>query len=169
MRDRYRDGYEDSPAATRQYSYPDPPGATRDLGLRRLGKLTWRTIQLGALATVGLAIVFAKTATAPAANVQVAPPTQAPQANGAATRPAAQLATKKPKGAASTRPGTQSTAPGGQPSSAPAGAAPSPRPATQPTTSAPKPTLAPPTTAPKPAPATSSPVPTATSTTHTGG
>ena len=43
-------------------SYEDSPAGTREAGLRRLGRLTWRTTQLGALATVGFAIVFARTA-----------------------------------------------------------------------------------------------------------
>ena len=71
-------------------SYEDSPAGTREAGLRRLGRLTWRTTQLGALATVGFAIVFARTAPAPAANVQTAPPTESanPAASPHATAPA---------------------------------------------------------------------------------
>ncbi len=73
MRDSYRDRYEDS------------PGQTREVGLRRLGRLTWRTTQLGALATVGFAIVFARTAQPPAADVATVTPTQAATATATAT------------------------------------------------------------------------------------
>ena len=148
-------------------SYEDSPAETREAGLRRLGRLTWRTTQLGALATVGFAIVFARTAPAPAANVQTTPPTESakPAASPHATAPHG----KKPRRAASARsatqqalqPGTQqTTAAAAQPSARPASAAPAP---------SPTPSLAPPTTAPAPAPSSSSPVPTVTSTTHGGG
>ena len=144
-------------------SYEDSPAGTREAGLRRLGRLTWRTTQLGALATVGFAIVFARTAPAPAANVQTTPPTESakPAASPHATAPHG----KKPRRAASarsaTQPGTQQTTQAAaQPSARPASAAPAP---------SPTPSLAPPTTAPAPAPSSSSPVPTVTSTTHGGG
>ena len=45
----------------------DPAEEARFRGLRRLSRLTWRAAQLGALATVGFAAVFARTA--PAATV----------------------------------------------------------------------------------------------------
>jgi hypothetical protein len=154
-------------------SYEDSPAGTRDAGLRRLGRLTWRTTQLGALATVGFAIVFARTAPAPAANVQTVPPAQAPTATAAATHAPGQPG-KKPrvtasKHPASTRPAAKSTvAPsGGQQAGQPA-AQPTPQPTAQAPAPSPKPTLAPPTTAPTAAPSTSAPAPTATSTTHTG-
>lgn len=40
------------------YDY-DPGGQTRSHGLRRLSRLTWRAAQLGAMATVGFAVLFA--------------------------------------------------------------------------------------------------------------
>ena len=152
-------------------SYEDSPAETREAGLRRLGRLTWRTTQLGALATVGFAIVFARTAPAPAANVQTAPPTESakPAASPHATvqhgkkarRVASARSTTQPALQPGTQPGTQqTTAAAAQPSARPASAAPAP---------SPTPSLAPPTTAPAPAPSSSSPVPTVTSTTHGGG
>ena len=152
-------------------SYEDSPARTRDAGLRRLGRLTWRTTQLGALAPVGFAIVFARTAPAPAANVQTVPPTtqapatQAPAATATATHASGQPG-KKPRATASTHPATKSTAPGGQ--QATQAAQPTPQPTAQAPAPSPKPTLAPPTTAPTAAPSTSAPAPTATSTTHSG-
>ena len=74
-------------------SYDRSSDATREDGLRRLGKLTWRTAQLGALATVGVATLFARTApaqtasqTAPAAKPAAATsgPSSAPAASGRA-------------------------------------------------------------------------------------
>src|SRR5258708_17919588 len=95
-------------------SYEDSPAGTRDAGLRRLGRLTWRTTQLGALATVGFAIVFARTASAPAANVQTVPPTEPPKAT-AAPSPAPVHHSSKPARIASTHPATQpATRPLGQ-------------------------------------------------------
>jgi hypothetical protein len=149
-------------------SYEDSPAGTRDAGLRRLGRLTWRTTQLGALATVGFAIVFARTAPAPAANVQTVPPTtQAPAATAAATHAPSQHS-KKPRVTASTHPATKpaATPSGGQ--QATQAAQPTPQPTAQAPAPSPKPTLAPPTTAPTAAPSTSAPAPTATSTTHSG-
>ena len=74
-----RNGY-DYPAG----NGPDLPGQ-RDEGLRRLRTLTWRVTQLGALATVGIATVFARTApmqadsqTAPVATPAAPAPSQAP-------------------------------------------------------------------------------------------
>src|SRR6516164_8766751 len=50
------------------YDYDhDPSGQARSHGLRRLSRLTWRATQLGAMATVGFAVLFARTA--PAATV----------------------------------------------------------------------------------------------------
>jgi hypothetical protein len=146
-------------------SYEDSPAGTREAGLRRLGRLTWRTTQLGALATVGFAIVFARTAPAPAANVQTAPPTESakPTASPHATVPHG----KKPRRGASAR-SAPALQPGAQQTTQ-AAAQPAPQPTTQAPAPAPSPTLAPPTTAPAPAPSTASPVPTVTSTTHGGG
>jgi hypothetical protein len=63
------------------YDY-DPSGQARSHGLRRLSRLIWRATQLGALATVGFAVLFARTA--PAATGSSHPP--APKA---ATKPSA--------------------------------------------------------------------------------
>src|SRR5260370_40169150 len=49
--------YEDF--ATR---FDQAPAATRDGGLRRLSRLTWRTTQLSAVAAAAFAILFARTA-----------------------------------------------------------------------------------------------------------
>lgn len=147
-------------------SYEDSPAEARDLGLRRLSRLTWRTAQLGALATVGFAIVFARGASAPAANVQTVPPgspaatVPVPAAGPASAKPQG-LASTKPAPPTSTRPGSQRTA-----QVTPATARPASAPAPSPTVSH---TLAPPATTPAPAPKTSSPAPTATSTSHGGG
>ena len=72
------------------YDYPDGdhgyPGETaRDEGLRRLRTLTWRTAQLGALATVGFATVFARTAPAQTASQTVPAATPAPGSASAGT------------------------------------------------------------------------------------
>src|SRR5215472_13269491 len=121
-------------------SYEDSPAATRESGLRRLHRLTWRTTQLGALATVGFAVVFARTAPAPAANVQGVLPTEPATTTTIATPSQAPgQHSAKPRSTASTHPATH----------------PATRPAVQPgvqqTTqgTAPKPT-----TAPAPAPGT---------------
>ncbi len=144
-------------------SYEDSPAGTREAGLRRLGRLTWRTTQLGALATVGFAIVFARTAAAPAANVSTVPPTEQAKATATPSHAPAQHG-KKQRRTASTQPATQGAQPGAQQTAQPA-----PQPTTQAPAPAPSPTLAPPTTAPAPAPSTASPVPTVTSTSHGGG
>ena len=147
-------------------SYEDSPAGTREAGLRRLGRLTWRTTQLGALATVGFAIVFARTAPAPAANVQT--PAPAESAKPAASPHATVQHGKKARRGASARSATQSAPQPGAQQTTQAAAQPAPRPTTQAPAPAPSPTLAPPTTAPAPAPSTASPVPTVTSTTHGG-
>ena len=60
------------------YYDDDPAGQARSHGLRRLSRLTWRATQLGAMATVGFAVVFARTA--PAATVSAHPaPTATPK------------------------------------------------------------------------------------------
>ena len=64
----------------------DPAGQARSSGLRRLSRLTWRATQLGTVATVGFAVVFARTAPAatvtghpaPAATPPAPPPSPAP-------------------------------------------------------------------------------------------
>ena len=148
-------------------SYEDSPAGTREAGLRRLGRLTWRTSQLGALATVGFAIVFARTAPAPAANVQTAPPADSakPAASPHATVPHG----KKPRRAAGARSTAQPALQPGAQQTTQAAAQPAPRPTSAAPAPSPTPSLAPPTTAPAPAPSTASPVPTVTSTTHGGG
>ena len=154
-------------------NYEDSPAEARELGLRRLSRLTWRTAQLGALATVGFAIVFARTAPAPAANVQTVPSAVPPTAIAVPSRALGQPGTK-PQGIASTHPGTRAGARSSRPQATQAAAKPSPQSAQAPAPS-PSPslaashTLAPPATTPAPAPATSSPAPTATSTSHGGG
>ena len=148
-------------------SYEDSPAETREAGLRRLGRLTWRTTQLGALATVGFAIVFARTAPAPAANVQTAPPTES--AKPAASPHATVQHGKKARRVASARSATQSAPQPGAQQTTQAAAQPSAQPASAAPAPSPHPSLAPPATAPAPAPSSSSPVPTVTSTTHGGG
>jgi len=149
-------------------SYEDSPAEARAAGLRRLGRLTWRTTQLGALATVGFAIVFARTAAAPAANVQTVPPTGPAKATAAPSHAPVAHAKKVRGVAGGTHPATQAAVrPGTQPATQ--AAQPAPQPSTQAPAPAPSPTLAPPTTAPAPAPSTASPVPTVTSTSHGGG
>jgi hypothetical protein len=53
----------------------DPAGEARFRGLRRLSRLIWRATQLGVLATVGFAAVFARTAPAATVSSQPASPT----------------------------------------------------------------------------------------------
>ena len=70
----------------------EPPGAARAAGLRRLSRLTWRATQLSAVAAVGFAALFARTApaqkaasdtaTAPAATVS--PTAASPSVSSAA-------------------------------------------------------------------------------------
>src|SRR5215471_12783367 len=93
-------------------SYEDSPAGAREAGLRRLGRLTWRTAQLGALATVGFAIVFARTASAPAANLTPNVPATEPPTAAATPFPSTAGRSTKPHGSASAHPSaTQSTAP----------------------------------------------------------
>ena len=56
-----------------RHRYDESPKGAREESLRRVSRLTWRTSQLGVLATVGFAVVFARTAPAPAASVHPAP------------------------------------------------------------------------------------------------
>ena len=153
-------------------SYEDSPAGAREAGLRRLRRLTWRTTQLGALATVGFAIVFARTAPAPAANAQPAPPTGPAKASAAPSHAARH--TQQPRRAAGTRTATPPSAVKQAPAvtqpavGQSAAGQPAPQLTTQAAAPSPTPTLAPPTTAPAPAPSSSSPVPTVTSTSHGG-
>ena len=160
-----------------RHRYDESPAGAREESLRRVSRLTWRTGQLGALATVGFAVVFARTAPAPVANVQPAPtPTMlsADPAGPASPTVAATRATVKPQAKSSTRSAgkTTTTAPAGQaaaPQTSQAGAptaAPPPPPQQAP---APAPSLNPPTTAPAPAPPSSAPAPTVSSASHGGG
>lgn len=146
----------------------DSPAGAREAGLRRLGRLTWRTTQLGAMATVGFAIVFARTAPSPAANVQSTTPPESAKATAVPsvtpTHP-----TSKPRRAASSPPATRSAAQQATPSAARPTAPPAARSAAPPPAPPPAPSLAPPTTAPAPAPSSASPVPTVTSASHGGG
>ena len=153
-------------------SYDDSPAQAREAGLRRLSRLTWRSTQIGALATVGFAILFARTA-APAANSETTAPGK--------SAPAALTPSHTPSPSA-TPSGHQPRTVGGSPGATrakagqasrpaqgaaqPSSAQPAPQPTAAPTTSRPAPTLAPPSSPPAPAPSTSSPAPTATSTTH---
>jgi peptidoglycan DL-endopeptidase CwlO len=139
--------------------YEDSPGETRDANVRRLGRLTWRATQLGTLAAVGFAVVFARNAPAQTTSVQNPPPatptasaTPAPSATPsqhAVTRarvtssPTRKLAVAQPSA-----PAAQQAAP---------------------TTVATTPQLTPPTTPPAPAPTTATPAPTTSSASHGGG
>ena len=67
-----------------RYGY-DPAGQTRSHGLRRLSRLTWRAAQLGTMATVGFAVVFARTA--PAATVSGHPTAKATATSSASPSP----------------------------------------------------------------------------------
>jgi hypothetical protein len=145
-------------------NYEDSPAAAREAGLRRLGRLTWRTTQLGALAAVGFAIVFARTAPAPVANAQPAKPTEPAKATAARSHAPARHK-QQPRRVAGTHTAGQPTAQ----QTTQAAAQPAPQPTSQAPAPAPTPSLAPPTTPPAPAPSTSSAVPTATSTSHGGG
>lgn len=133
------------------WDYPtrpgEPPDGTRSDGLRRLSRLTWRATQLGALATVGFAALFARTAPAatvpghPAPKVTVKASTPAPSPTPSRTPHRHRHHHHKPA----------------------AGPAPAPGPA------APSPTLAAPTTPPAPPPPAPSPVHTTSSPSHGGG
>ena len=136
--------------------YEDSPGETRDASVRRLGRLTWRATQLGTLAAVGFAVVFASNAPAETTSVKN-PPTAKPTASAASATPSQHAATRaqvtssptrKPAVAQLSGPAAQQAAP---------------------TTVATTPQLAPPTTPPAPAPTTATPAPTTSSASHGGG
>jgi hypothetical protein len=145
-------------------SYQDSPAQARDAGLRRLGKLTWRTTQLGALAAVGFAVVFARSAPAKTANVQTATSSK-PVPAARTTAPGAAQHRSKPLRA--TRPPVATQSAAGQPTAQPAAqpAAPAAQPSAAPTT----PQLAPPASPPAPAPTSAAPAPTTSSASHGGG
>jgi hypothetical protein len=84
MRDRYEPRNDPVPwspfppdrAARDPYlDWDDPPTEVRAAGLRRLSRLTWRATQLGAIATVGFATLFARTAPAQTVSTPAAKPT----------------------------------------------------------------------------------------------
>jgi peptidoglycan DL-endopeptidase CwlO len=139
--------------------YEDSPGETRDASVRRLGRLTWRATQLGTLAAVGFAVVFAHNAPAETTTVQN-PPTARPTAS------ATPAASATPSQHAVTRAQVTSS-PTRKPAVAQLSAPAAQRAA--PTTVATTPQLAPPTTPPAPAPTTATPAPTTSSASHGGG
>ena len=151
---------------------------SRDSGLRRLSRLTFRATLLSVVTAFGMATLLAKTAHSEAgASVGAANTSPAGQ-QGASTGPSP-AASGKP-GKASPSPSASASASGrtaGTKSksaaahqrgavapSATASSQPAPAPAKS-SAPAPKPTIAPPTTAPAPAPS-SAPAPTPTSTSH---
>jgi hypothetical protein len=138
---------------------PEPPypEEARDESLRRLGKLTWRAVQLSAVAAAGFAILFVRTAPAPVTTSQnvarpastLAPPTSPTPS----PTPSAQHPHHRARGR-----GADDPAPSPAPDAAvaPGSAAPA------------SPTLAPPTTPPAPSPSPS-PAQSTSSGSHSGG
>ena len=152
-------------------SYQDSPAQARDAGLRRLGKLTWRTTQLGALATVGFAVVFARSAPAKTANVQTATSAK-PVPAARTTAPGAAQHSSKPLRATRSPVATRPAAgqPAAQPTAQPAAPVAQPAaPAAQPSAAPATPQLAPPASPPAPAPTSAAPAPTTSSASHGGG
>jgi hypothetical protein len=151
MRHRYEpdDGlYRDFPTR-----HDEPLAATRDDGLRRLSRLTWRGTQLSALAAAGFAILFARTAPIHAASNQA--PVQPARAQSAATGTATPSPASRTGQVVRTGPSVDAT-----PTARPSATTPAPQPSSAPAApaaaaSTPPPTLAPPTTPPAPAPAPS--------------
>ena len=138
-----------------QHARPgEQPDAARSAGLRRLSRLTWRATQLGALATVGFATLFARSA--PAQTV-VSQPRPTPSVTAHSPSPS-------PSPAKTHRRHRHHRHHQASPSAAPSAAA-------APSSAAPAPTLAPPTTAPAPPPPspTPNPVHTTSSPSHHGG
>jgi len=149
--------YEDF--ATR---FDQAPAATRDGGLRRLSRLTWRTTQLSAVAAAAFAILFARTAPTQATSSQTAAKSTGAQSSAKATvTPSPASSTHKPAKTVATAAPTRPPAPAQASAAAPA---PQPSSAAAP----PPPTLAPPTHAPAPAPSPSA-VQSTSSGTHSGG
>jgi len=139
--------------------YQDSPGETRDASVRRLCRLTWRATQLGTLAAVGFAVVFAHKAPAETTSVQNSP-TATPTASAtpaASATPSQHTVTRAHVTSSPTRKlaVAQPSAPAAQQAA--------------PTTVATTPQLAPPTTPPAPAPTTATPAPTTSSASHGGG
>jgi hypothetical protein len=139
---------------------PEPlePEAARDENLRRLGKLTWRAVQLSAVAAAGFAVLFVRTAPAPVATSQdvarpagtVAPPPSPTPTPSPSPRHARHQGRGKDDHPAPTPAPDTAVAPG---TTAPA---------------SPSPTLAPPTTPPAPSPSPS-PAQSTSSGSHSGG
>jgi hypothetical protein len=148
-------------------SYQDSPAQARDAGLRRLGRLTWRTTQLGALATVGFAVVFARSAPVKPASVQTVtsakpvPAARTPAPGAAQHRAKPSRATGSPVATrrAAGQPTAQPSAPAAQPAA----------PAVQPSAAPATPQLTPPASPPAPAPTSAAPAPTTSSASHGGG
>jgi hypothetical protein len=133
----------------------DPAEEARFRGLRRLSRLTWRATQLGALATVGFAAVFARTA--PATTVSSQPPphvTVKPSASSAAPSPSPSPSPRRHRRHHHHNPASN-TAPAAAPTTAPA-AAPAPSHSLAPPSTPPAP---PPSPVPSPVHTTSSPSP----------
>jgi hypothetical protein len=142
-------------------SYQDSPAQARDAGLRRLSKLTWRTTQLGALATIGFAVLFARSAPAKTASVQPATPAK-PTPAARTPAPGAVQHRGKPLPATSPPVATRSAA--GQPTAQPSAPAAQPTvPAAQPSAAPATPRLTPPASPPAPAPTSAAPTPTTSS------
>src|SRR5215472_2096781 len=120
-----------------RYPHPldpaEPLDAARSAGLRRLSRLTWRATQLGALATVGFATLFARTA--PAQTVS-SPPHPTPSTHVSSPAPSPSPSATKAHRHHHHRHHRARPAAAAAPSSA------------APSSAAPAPTLAPPTTAP---------------------
>jgi hypothetical protein len=135
---------------------PIYPEEARDESMRRLGKLTWRAIQLSAVAAAGFAILFVRTAHTPVATTQdvarpagtvAPPPSPTPMPTPSPRHP-------RHKGRGTDDHPTPSPAP--DVAATPASAAPA------------APTLAPPTTPPAPSPSPS-PAQSTSSGSHPGG
>jgi hypothetical protein len=138
--------------ADQDYDYDyDPAGETRAYGLRRLSRLTWRATQLGALATVGFALLFARTA--PAATVSNHP---APRASAKPSPTPSPSPSPSPTPSVHRHRHHRHHKP---PAAAPASAA----------APAPSQSLAPPTTPPAPPPPSPAPSPVTTSSPSHGG
>jgi hypothetical protein len=132
----------------------------RDESLRRLGKLTWRAIQLSAVAAAGFAVLFVRTAPAPVATSQdVARPAGTVTAPPSPT-PSPTPSARHPHHRARARAGNPAPSPAPDASLAPGTHAPG--------SPSPSPTLTPPTTPPAPSPSPS-PAQSTSSGSHSGG
>jgi len=166
MRDRYEPHNEPAPwspfppdRAVDPYTdhrsgWDETPDAARSAGLRRLSRLTWRATQLGAIATVGFATLFARTAPAQTVSSQPAP---APTVKAASAAPSPSPAKTHHKRHHRHHHRPRPTA------------APAPAPGSGGGSTAPAPAPAPPTTAPAPPPPSPSPSHTSSGGSHGGG